>query len=108
MCLLGLDGFGEAIERIRPHRLERASQGTETLAIGHVQPSVAVMADTDEARIAKDAEVLGNRPERDIEAGCDIPGRELIAPDEAQDLASTRLGHDLEGVHRSILAWVEM
>jgi hypothetical protein len=45
--------------------------------------------------------VLGNRTERHVEPSGDLAGGQLLAPDQAEDLAAARFRDDLQGIHAS-------
>ena len=85
-----------------------AASGPSAVAIGPVQAAIAVASNADETGIAQDAEVLGDRAEREVEARGDVARGEFVVPDEAEDLASARFADDLQAVHRPILADVEI
>ena len=64
---------------------------------------VAGATGADEAGLAEDGQVLGDRAERDIEPRRDLACRQLAVPGQAEDLAPMRLGHDLQGIHRHLV-----
>ena len=105
---IGLDGRRESIKRGRPHRFERLGEGTQGLAVGPIEALIAGAPNVDEARIPEDPEMLRHGPERHIELGSDVAGRPLAIPDQSEDLAPARLADDLQCVHVSILAMVEI
>src|SRR5262245_48432717 len=107
-CLLSCFSFGGLLERgqaLVPERLEEREHLGQPLAPGAVQTAGAVAPFLDQAGGLENGEVLGDGRPGDREALGDGAGRELLAPDEAYDLAAARLGEGAKlSIHARMLA----
>src|SRR5207237_4547393 len=75
-------------ERIFPHALERGGDGTERRAPRAVEAVFVVAAALDETGFAERAQLQRHGAEGDVgHRGMNVPGGQLAAPYEPQDLA---------------------
>ncbi len=92
-----LGGALEAFEAVVPEAFEKGAEFFQPLRAGTVQAAGTVASFAHEASLLEDAQVLRDRGARDIEVTGDLARGELLAPDEAEDLAAPGLGDGLEG-----------
>src|SRR5437763_1562528 len=85
--------FGElrkAVEICLPHGGQDGLQRPQPLTVSAVEARRPGVAAPDQLGIFQHPEVLGDRRPTDVETGCDLAGSELLVPDKAQYLPSTR------------------
>src|SRR5580704_18733608 len=108
---LALGQLLDFVELVLPEAFEGASPLVERancLGVGPVKHVAAVAADTDEADVFEDAEVLRDRRLLDAEAADDFVDGALLKGEVIQDVAAARLGDSVEGVGGSGGAWHEL
>jgi hypothetical protein len=85
--------FGGGLERTQalgPEHFEGRPELSDGLRSRPIQALGPVPSFGDEARVLEDAEVLRDRRPRDVETARDVADGELLARDEAKDLAASR------------------
>ena len=103
-----LGGDLQRTQTLGPEDLERGPELGDGLGARSVQALGPVAAVGHEAGLPQHAEVLGDRGSRDVEAARDVADRELLARDEAKDLAAPRFAEggkcvDFSRVSRRLL-----
>jgi len=88
---LVLGGCFESTQALGPEDLEITPELGDGLGPGAIKALRPVSALGDQARLLQDAQVLGDRRPRDVEPAGDLADRELLARDEAKDLAAAGL-----------------
>ena len=89
----------EQVQARRPQLPVRRQPRVEVLKRGRPQPIDAplrVRADFDEARVAEDAQVLGNRRLADGQVVDQLADRQIRESEQIQDAATVGLGEDFE------------
>jgi len=84
-----LGGDLQRTQTLGPEDLEGGPELRDGLGSRAVQALRPVPPLGDEAGLLQDAEVLGDRRPRDVEAARDVADRELLARDEPKDLAAS-------------------
>src|SRR5467141_3656299 len=85
--------FGGGLERTQalgPEHFERRPELSDGLRSRPIQTLGPVPPFCDKARVLEDAEVLRDRRPSDVEPARDVADGELLARDEAKDLAASR------------------
>src|SRR5690348_1454265 len=107
--MLPLLSFGLPLERgeaIAPELLQECLQLRQPLGSRAVQPPHAVAPLVHQTGLLEHAEVLRDRRPADVEVCGDLARRQLLVPDEAEDLPPVRLGDGLQRrVHRIVIAF---
>jgi hypothetical protein len=88
---LALGGSLEGTQALGPEDLQVTPELGDGLRSGAIEALRAVSPFGDQAGLLQDAEVLGDRRPRDVEAAGNVADGELLARDEAEDLAAARL-----------------
>jgi len=88
---LVLGGGFESTQALGPENLEVGPELGDRLRARAIEALRAVPPLGDQPRLLQDAQVLGDRRSRDVEAAGDVADRELLARDEAKDLAAAGL-----------------
>src|SRR5688572_301877 len=86
----------ERVEVLLPHLTEQGTYRAERVAVGPVEALGPLPPLADEASRAQNFEVLRDGRPAHVEPRCDLPGRELSVPDQAEDLASPRTADRVE------------
>jgi hypothetical protein len=98
--LVRLGGVHRA-ELVVPELLQEGAHFRHALRHGVVEPPRPLPPLGDEAGALEDAQVLRDGRTRDGEMRCDLPCRQLVSPDQAEDRPASRLGDGVYGlVHR--------
>lgn len=87
----------EALQSVRPHRIEILANLAKALWPGAIQPSCTDPPLDDEAGLAEHAEVLADRWRRHREVVGDLTGGQLPVAHERKDLAAARLDQGAQG-----------
>jgi len=95
---LVLGGSFEGTQALGPEDLEITPELCDGLRSGPIEALRAVSPLGDQTRILQDAEVLGDCRSRDVEAAGDVANGELLARDEAKDLAAAGLTEGCKSV----------
>jgi hypothetical protein len=91
----------DALQLMAPVALEGAGplvEGTNRMGVGPVHAMTAVAADVDEADLAQDAEMLGDRGLIEADGGNDLTHLVLAHGKKREDLPPAGLGDGVEGV----------
>jgi hypothetical protein len=103
--LLALGGVLQRTQALGPEDLERGPELSDGFRSRAVQALRAIPPQGDEAGVLQDAEVLRDRRPRDVEAARDVADRELLARDQAKDLAASRFPEGGKWVDFSSVSW---
>jgi len=91
LLLLVLRGSFQGTQALGPEHLEGCPELGDGLGSRAVQTLRALAPLRHQACLLQDAEVLGDRRPRDIEPPRDVADRELLAGNQAKDLAASGL-----------------
>src|SRR5665213_4122692 len=97
VSLVGLDGVTETPETGGPVVVQKRAQPGHLLMVGAIEAAGAVPALYDQVRALQDSQVLGHGGPGDLaDPDGDLGCRQLLGPDDPEDLPAPGLRHRLE------------